>query len=171
MDGITGALHQGLGERELGMRTVRGVASTNFSYSMTMRFISNVPVILNISIDLKVVLFNNSYMKIYQKTKFHQSGKVVVCIMTAHVKAFGLNLNVGAIRGIARCAPEDKFDLSKGKMIAESKATQKLYNRISAALNKILKQAYRDMDTIKDELVRIATLKDTEEKHFDEICH
>lgn len=56
-------------------------------------------------------------------------------------------------------------------MIAESKATQKLYNRISAALNKTLKQAYRDMDTIKDELVRIATLKDTEEKHFDEICH
>lgn len=54
MDGITGTLHQGLGERELGMRTVRGVASTNFSYSMTMRFISNVPVILNISIDLEV---------------------------------------------------------------------------------------------------------------------
>lgn len=57
------------------------------------------------------------------------------------------------------------------KRDSQSKATQKLYNRISAALNKTLKQAYRDMDTIKDELVRIATLKDTEEKHFDEICH
>lgn len=89
--------------------------------------------------------------------------------MTAYVKAFGLNFNVGTIRGIARCASEDKFNLGKGKMIAESKATQKLYNRISTALNKTLKQAYRDMDTIKDELIRIATLKDTEEKHFEEI--
>lgn len=52
MDGIIGTLHQDLGEQELSMRTVRGVASTNFSYSMTMRFISNVLVILNISINL-----------------------------------------------------------------------------------------------------------------------
>lgn len=89
--------------------------------------------------------------------------------MAAHVKAFGLNFNVGTIRGIARCAPEDKFDLGKGKIIAESKATQKLYNRISTALDKTLRQAYRDIDTIKDELVRIATLRDTEEKHFEEI--
>lgn len=110
-------------------------------------------------------------MKIYQEVNFHQSGNVVVCVITAKINTVGVTFKVNPVRSIARCAPEDQFDLDKGRRIAESKATQKLYNRISTALNKTLKQAYRDMDTIKDELVRLATLKDTEEKHFSEICH
>lgn len=109
-------------------------------------------------------------MKIYQKTKFHQSGNVVVCIMTAKVNAFSTSFNAGSVRGIARCAPEDEFDLDKGKRIAESKATQKMYNRISSTLNKCLKETYKDVEYLKGELVRIAELQDAEEKHFEEIC-
>lgn len=110
-------------------------------------------------------------MKIYQKTKFHQSGKVVVCVMTAHVKTMGLNYSAGTVRGIARCAPEDQFDLKKGQMIAESKATQKMYNRIGSNLNKALKVTAQDLDEIKSELAKLANMKDVEEHHFDEICH
>lgn len=110
-------------------------------------------------------------MKIYQKTKFHQSGKVVVCVMTAHVKTFGLTFNAGTVRGIARCAPEDEFDLKKGQMIAESKATQKLYNRIGSNLNKALKETMKDVDFLKEKLSKLAALKETEGRHFEEICH
>lgn len=110
-------------------------------------------------------------MKIYQKTKFHQSGNVVVCIMTAKVNAFSTSFNAGSVRGIARCAPEDEFDLDKGKRIAESKATQKMYNRIGSNLNKALKVTAQDLDEIKSELAKLASMKDVEERHFDEICH
>lgn len=109
-------------------------------------------------------------MKIYQKTKFHQSGNVVVCVMTARVKSMGLNFNAGTVRGIARCAPEDQFDLKKGQMIAESKATQKMYNRIGSNLNKALKATAQDLDEIKSELAKLASMKDIEERHFGEIC-
>lgn len=109
-------------------------------------------------------------MKIYQKTKFHQSGNVVVCVMTARVKTMGLNFSAGTVRGIARCAPEDQFDLKKGMMIAESKATQKMYNRIGVNLNKALKATVQDLDEIKGELAKLASMKDIEESHFGEIC-
>lgn len=109
-------------------------------------------------------------MKIYQKTKFHQSGNVVVCIMTAKVNIFCMSFNAGSVRGIARCAPEDQFDLKKGQMITESKATQKMYNRISSTLSKALKETYKELEYLKNELNRIADLQDTEEQHFEEIC-
>lgn len=110
-------------------------------------------------------------MKIYQKTKFHQSGNVVVCVMTAKVNTFCMSFNAGSVRGIARCAPEDQFDLKKGQMIAESKATQKMYNRIGSNMNKALKATVQDLDEIKGELAKLASMKDIEERHFDEICH
>ena len=110
-------------------------------------------------------------MKIYQKTKFHQSGNVVVCVMTARVKIMGLNFSASTVCGIARCAPEDQFDLKKGQMIAESKATQKMYNRIGSNMNKVLKATVQDLDEIKGELAKLASMKDIEERHFEEICH
>nr|DAH01445.1 MAG TPA: hypothetical protein [Crassvirales sp.] len=110
-------------------------------------------------------------MKIYQKTKFHQSENVVVCVMTARVKIMGLNFSASTVRGIARCAPEDQFDLKKGQMIAESKATQKMYNRIGSNMNKVLKATVQDLDEIKGELAKLASMKDIEERHFEEICH
>lgn len=109
-------------------------------------------------------------MKIYQKTKFHQSGNVVVCVMTAKIKMSGLPfLEAKAVRGIARCAPEDEFNLEKGKMIAESKATQKLYNRITSSIKAALKETKKDIDFLNERLQKVADLKQVEEKHFEEI--
>lgn len=91
--------------------------------------------------------------------------------MTARVKIMGLNFSASTVRGIARCAPEDQFDLKKGQMIAESKATQKMYNRIGSNMNKVLKATVQDLDEIKGELAKLASMKDIEERHFEEICH
>lgn len=82
-----------------------------------------------------------------------------------------MTFKVNPVRGTARCAPEDQFDLDKGKRIAESRATQKLYKHISSALNDALKETYKDVEYLKNELIRVAKLRETEERHFEEICH
>lgn len=110
-------------------------------------------------------------MKIYQETNFHHSGNVVVCVITAKINTFGVTFKVNPVRGIARCAPEDQFDLDKGRRIAESRAAQKLYKHISSVLNDALKGTYKDVEYLKNELIRVAKLQETEERHFDEICH
>lgn len=110
-------------------------------------------------------------MKIYQEINFHQSGNVVVCVITAKINTFGVTFKVNPVRGIARCAPEDQFDLGKGRRIAESRATQKLYKRISSALNDALKGTYKDIEYLKNELIHVAKLQETEERHFEEVCN
>ena len=46
-----------------------------------------------------------------------------------------------------------------------------MYNRIGANMNKALKVTAQDLDEIKSELAKLASMKDVEEHHFDEICH
>lgn len=87
---------------------------------------------------------------------------------TAKVQGYPL-LREGTFKGIARCTPEDQFDLEKGKRIAESKATKKLYNRLTSSLNRELREVFKDVDFFKNELMRMADLKQAEEKHFEEI--
>ena len=71
-------------------------------------------------------------MKINQTSKFYVDSfkGVVVCVTTAKVTFAGVSNLVVSARGIARCAPEDRFDSKKGEMLSESRATSKLYRKI-----------------------------------------
>ena len=59
----------------------------------------------------------------------------------------------GAIyQGVAVCAPEDEFDIKKGRQIAELKARQKQMNKINIGLDK-------DTDSLYAQLIRINARK------------
>ena len=95
------------------------------------------------------------------KRQFRVNGNVVTCIITAKLDVeyrlykYGLmserefanlyyddnNINVIKYVGVAKCAPEDYFDLDTGKRIAEYRASEKrmrdVNRRLSAAIEEI----------------------------------
>lgn len=95
------------------------------------------------------------------KRQFRVNGNVVTCIITARLDVeyrlykYGLmserefaslyyddnNMNVIKYVGVAKCAPEDYFDLDTGKRIAEYRASEKrmrdVNRRLSAAIEEI----------------------------------
>ena len=95
------------------------------------------------------------------KRQFKVNGNVVTCIITAKLDVeyrlykYGLmserefanlyyddnNINVIKYVGVAKCAPEDYFDLDTGKRIAEYRASEKrmrdVNRRLSAAIEEI----------------------------------
>ena len=95
------------------------------------------------------------------KRQFKVNGNVVTCIITARLDVeyrlykYGLmserefanlyyddnNINVIKYVGVAKCAPEDYFDLDTGKRIAEYRASEKrmrdVNRRLSAAIEEI----------------------------------
>ena len=94
------------------------------------------------------------------KKQFRVNGNAVTCIITARLDVeyrlykYGLmnerefanlyyddNMNVVKYVGVAKCAPEDYFDLDTGKRIAEYRASEKrmrdVNRRLSAAIEEI----------------------------------
>ena len=112
-------------------------------------------------------------MKIYQKAKFVQNKNVVACILKATVgvnTAYGDHENfVVVTRGIAKCAPQDKFDLRQGKMIAESRATLKLLKRVATLHKKELKEAYHNANLIEKSLEKLKNMSIPESVHYDSL--
>jgi hypothetical protein len=112
-------------------------------------------------------------MKIYQKAKFVQNKNVVACILKATVRidtAHGYHEDfVTVTRGIAKCAPQDEFDLRKGMMIAESRATLKLLKRAVTLHKKELKEAYHNVSLIEKNLEKLKTMSITESVHYDSL--
>lgn len=108
-------------------------------------------------------------MKIYQSAKFIQNGNVMVCILTASINVNGATTPEFKVKGIARCAPEDKFDELTGKRIAESRATVKLYKKADALVAKHMKQCQRDLDNLRRDVERMDELKSNEQYHYEQI--
>lgn len=52
------------------------------------------------------------------------------------------------IRTVARCHPEDKFDIRKGKYIAESKAKRAVYKKASKAIRQYSEEIKADLDRL-----------------------
>lgn len=59
--------------------------------------------------------------------------KTVVCVITVSSKYFDGMLQVFSAK--SKCSPEDKFDVVKGKRIAESRAKAKAYKAIRNIYN------------------------------------
>ena len=64
----------------------------------------------------------------------------------------------GTIRVVARCHPDDKFDIKKGKYIAESKAKRAIYKKAYKALIEY-------SNIIKDNLERVMKTANIFEKY------
>lgn len=63
------------------------------------------------------------------KYTYHISENKVICLAKYAGKA---------VRGIAKCNPEDKFDVSKGKTLARLRCEEKLHNkRVNNAARKL----------------------------------
>lgn len=107
-------------------------------------------------------------MKINQTSKFYVDSfkEVVVCVTTAKVSFTGVkDLEVTA-RGIARCAPEDLFDQKKGEMLAESRATSKLYRKIQTVKKVVDNRIKRALALLEEDNAKLTTLIKTEEDHY-----
>lgn len=109
-------------------------------------------------------------MKIYQDSRFIQSGQYVICI-TDVVVDFGILGDSAAftVRGKARCADGDKFDFSVGKRLAETRASRKVYSRVDKMYKKLLGEITRTLDTVTADATRVKLLLDEESKHLYEL--
>ena len=118
-------------------------------------------------------VFNTTY-------KVDEDNKTVVCIikwdMQAHKSSIpywllteakckaALMDNISV--GIAKCHPDDIFDVVKGRRIAESKAKAKMYNKAAKDWSKVIK--YLSIKWLEDIIMRKnACFK----AYFDEIDH
>lgn len=107
-------------------------------------------------------------MKIHTKNKFHISGNVTVCVLSAIVM---LNETTTYIttRGIARCSGGDVFDEETGKRISESKASIKMYNKIEKLAKARIAQYNKIIDTYNADLERLNEIRDKEIQHLDSL--
>lgn len=105
-------------------------------------------------------------MKIHTKNKFHISGNVTVCVLTACVILNG-HATYMTTRGIARCSGGDVFDEETGKRISESKASIKMYNKIEKLAKTRIAQYNKIIDTYNTDLEKLNEIRDKEIQHFD----
>lgn len=72
-------------------------------------------------------------MKIYSESEFIYNGHVVICKMKSlvYLRVPSKEPFEFHTRGIAKCSPQDVYNAKLGEALAESRATLKLYKRIS----------------------------------------
>lgn len=109
-------------------------------------------------------------MKIYQDSRFIQSGKYVICITDVTVD-FGILGEQAAftVRGKARCADDDEFDFSVGKRLAETRASMKVYSRVGRMYRDILNEMEHTLNTVMADAERVQYLFNKEVDHMDEL--
>ncbi len=112
-------------------------------------------------------------MKIGREKKFIHNKNVVVCIIKSRIfirTACGyVEEYVIITRGVAKCSPQDKFDLRQGKMIAESRAILKFLKRATALQKEELEEAYYNVSLIEKDLEKLKTMSITESVHYDSL--
>lgn len=74
----------------------------------------------------KITIWNINY--------HYETNSIIVCEIK-YLHPF--NNKPYKVRGIAKCHPDDKFDVNKGKHIAESRAKSKLYQKYASDLIKL----------------------------------
>lgn len=107
-------------------------------------------------------------MKIHTRNKFHISGNVTVCILSAGVVLNGHTAYI-TTRGIARCSSGDVFDEEIGKRISESKASIKMYNKIEKLAKTRIAQYNKIIDTYNTDLEKLNEIWNKEIQHLDNL--
>jgi hypothetical protein len=59
------------------------------------------------------------------------------------------------VRGVAKCAPEDGFDLEKGKKLAIARCALKIAKKRAKALDEIVNDGYARMDEATQNLLNM----------------
>ena len=76
------------------------------------------------------------------KQEFFIGFNTVVCVLTSKISinadSIDMQTKVFKVKGKAKCSPEDLFDIETGKIIAESKAFEKLYRKTNKLLADVL---------------------------------
>lgn len=60
-------------------------------------------------------------------------------------------LTKGGLVGSARCHPDDKFDLEKGKKLAKYRLLQKYYFKKNKVYDRLIDMVWRDIDKYREE--------------------
>lgn len=117
-------------------------------------------------------------MKIYSESKFIYNGNVVVCRMKSLVYLTVIHLKVPArepfafyTKGIARCSPEDKYNPKIGEALAESRATLKMYKKISVFLEQTKKDIQKLIHEANLDTTRYNELVAKEEAHLTDLLN
>lgn len=105
-------------------------------------------------------------MKIHTKNKFHVSGNVTVCVLSAVVQLNNTSVYM-TTRGIARCSGGDVFDEETGKRISESKASIKMYNKIEKLIKTRVAFHNKVIGIYNTDLERLDEIRDKETQHLD----
>lgn len=83
--------------------------------------------------------------------------RTVVCTITIRPSAtvdvldyLEINSYKTTVRGIAKCAPEDEFNMTIGMRIAESKAKAKAFKKMAKLLQIVYTELEAQVDKLKD---------------------
>lgn len=83
--------------------------------------------------------------------------RTVVCTITIRPSAMvdvldylEINSYKTTVRGIAKCAPEDEFNMTTGMRIAESKAKAKAFKKMAKLLQIVYTELEAQVDKLKD---------------------
>lgn len=76
-----------------------------------------------------------------EKYRFYTNGNKVVAVSTYAGKT---------VRGVAKCAPEDTFDLEKGKEIAAARCAVRIAQKRYARADQKAADAYTALENAKD---------------------
>lgn len=122
-------------------------------------------------IDLRNRMNNDffNYLLMDQITteyKINKDKRTIVCIITTideiprRLEKYGLfddenygddqDIYIRTYKGIARCAPEDEWDETYGKRLAEYRAAKARKNSVNAELKKFTAKMLRKIDTLYD---------------------
>lgn len=105
-------------------------------------------------------------MKIHTKNKFHISGNVTVCVLSAVIMLNGTTTYM-TTRGIARCSGGDVFDEETGKRISESKASIKMYNKIEKFIKTRVARHNKVISIYNTDLEKLNEIRNKEIQHLD----
>lgn len=108
-------------------------------------------------------------MKIYQtNTLFVRFDNEVFCTINARVELHTGTYHCFA-QGKAKCHPDDKFDLTLGERIAESRASSNLYLKIYKELKRQTIQVQKNRQILEKESKRVFKIAFQEATHLSKL--
>lgn len=125
---------------------------------------------------------------VFNETKFivNEEKNVVTCIITASLSPTSRQNKVGyflsypfvdstglcsryVVTGVAKCHAEDKFDLKRGKMLAESRAKAKVYEEGLNRYKSLLRYVDIFGEDVQDQIEKLKKYHKKEKEHLVEL--